>query len=173
LVVFWKQIAMREVMQPRPKMMNPQPAPSRLRREGFLETLVLGLALSVSALLVVPAILGGKNLPAQTQAPQSTNPAQQQKPATAHAEDSLIKRHRTLHTYSGLVPFAQPSAEMHGAEAPKIPPLSLELAESESLQRLFVNMNGSRACKCDTTLLCFSSQGLPEMHGPFPDPARF
>jgi hypothetical protein len=73
-----RQIAMQQVMQPRPKTMNPQPAPSRLRQQGFLKTLVLGLASLVLALLVVPAILGGKNLPAQTQAP-ATKPAQQQK----------------------------------------------------------------------------------------------
>ncbi len=79
LTVARQQIAMQQMMQPRPKTMNPQPAPSRLRRQGFLETLVLGLALSVLALLVVPAILGGKNLPAQTHAPQATKPAQQQK----------------------------------------------------------------------------------------------
>jgi hypothetical protein len=76
---------MQHVMQPRPKTMNPQPAPSRLRRQGFLETSVLGLALSVLALLVVPAILGGKNLPAQTLAPQATKPAQQQKAAAPEA----------------------------------------------------------------------------------------
>jgi hypothetical protein len=41
--------------------------------------LVRRVALSVLALLAVPAILGGKNLPAQTHAAQSTKPAQQQK----------------------------------------------------------------------------------------------
>ncbi len=75
--------------------MNPQPAPLRLRRQGLLETLVRRLALSVVALLVVPATLGGKNLPAQTHVPQPTKPAQQQeaaakpaqprRPAAAHA----------------------------------------------------------------------------------------
>jgi hypothetical protein len=67
------------MMQPRPKTMNPQPAPSYLRRQGFLETLVGGLALSVIALLAAPVILGGKNLPAQMYSPQATTPAQQQK----------------------------------------------------------------------------------------------
>jgi hypothetical protein len=77
LTVPRQQIAMTRVMRPRPKTINPQPAPSRPRRQGFLETLVLGLAPSVLALLAVPAILGGKNLPAQTHAPQVTKPAEQ------------------------------------------------------------------------------------------------
>jgi hypothetical protein len=83
---------MEYVMPPRPKTMNPQPAPSR--RQGFLETLVLGLTLSVPALLVVPAILGGKNLPAQTQAPQTTQPAQQQK---ALAKPAQPRRRAAAH----------------------------------------------------------------------------
>ena len=70
---------MQQVMQPRPKTINRQPAPSRLRRQGSLETLVFGLAFSVLVLLAVPAILGGKNLPAQTQAPQATKPASTQR----------------------------------------------------------------------------------------------
>jgi hypothetical protein len=86
LTVARQQIAMQQGMQPRPKMMNPQPGPSHLRRQGFLETLVLGLAPSVLALLVVPAILGGKNLPAQTHAPQATKPAQQRKAAANPAQ---------------------------------------------------------------------------------------
>ena len=85
------------MIHPRPKTMNPQPAPLRLRRQGFLETLVGGPALSVLALLIVPAILGGRNLPAQVHAPQSTTPAQQQQTtaqprrrAAAHARaDSM------------------------------------------------------------------------------------
>lgn len=77
---------MQQMMQPRPKTMNPQPAPSRLRRQRFLERSVLGLALSVLALLAVPAIPGGKNLPAQTHAPQATKPAQQQKAAAKPAQ---------------------------------------------------------------------------------------
>jgi hypothetical protein len=79
LTVSRQQIAMQQVMQPRPKTMNPPPASSRLRRQGSLETLVLGLAFSILALLAVPAILGGKNLPAQTQAPQATKPASTQR----------------------------------------------------------------------------------------------
>jgi hypothetical protein len=74
------------MMQPRPKTMNPQPAASRLRRQGFLETLIRGLALSVLALLIVPAILDGKNLPAQTVAPQSTMPEPQQKARAKSAQ---------------------------------------------------------------------------------------
>jgi hypothetical protein len=85
LTVGRQQIAMQQRMQPRPKTMNSQPAPSRLRRQGFLGSSVLGLALSVLALLVVPAILGGKNLPAQTHAPQAIKPAQQQKAAAPEA----------------------------------------------------------------------------------------
>jgi hypothetical protein len=77
-----KQIAIQPVIQLRPKMMNSPPAPSRLRRQVF-EMLVFGLVPSVLALLVVPAILGGKNLPAQTLAPQATKPTQQQKAAEA------------------------------------------------------------------------------------------
>jgi hypothetical protein len=71
LTVARQQIAMQQVM-PRPKTINPQPAPSRV-------------ALSVLMLLVVPAILGGKDLPAQTHAPQATKPAQQQKADTQPA----------------------------------------------------------------------------------------
>jgi hypothetical protein len=62
--------------------------PSRLRRQRSLKTRVLGLVLSVLALLVVPAILCGKNLPAQTSAPQATKPAQQQNPAARPAQPS-------------------------------------------------------------------------------------
>ena len=113
------------MMQPRTETMNPQPGASRLRRRGFLETLVrglhrfhgycipepatlsgffpqekatltkaktghinceTGLALSVLALLAVPAILGGKNLPAQTHASQSAEQAQQQKAVAKPAQ---------------------------------------------------------------------------------------
>ena len=77
------------VMQPRPTTMNPRPASSRLRRQGLIETLVFGFAPSVLALLVVPAILGGRNLPAQTRAPQTTKPTQQQK---APAEAAQVRR---------------------------------------------------------------------------------
>jgi hypothetical protein len=66
--------------------MNSRRAPSRLRRQGFLERLVHGVALSVFSLLAVPAILGGKNLSAQTYTPQSTKPAQQQKAGATPAQ---------------------------------------------------------------------------------------
>ena len=69
-----QQTAMHPLMQPWLKTMSDKPAPSHLRRQGSLLTLVLGLSLSV-----VPAILSGKNLHAQTQAPQAANPAQHQK----------------------------------------------------------------------------------------------
>lgn len=69
-----QQTAMHPLMQPWLKTMSDKPAPSHLRRQGSLVTLVLGLSLSV-----VPAILSGKNLHAQTQAPQATKPAQHQK----------------------------------------------------------------------------------------------
>jgi hypothetical protein len=71
---------MQQVIQPRPKTMNPPPAPSRQRRQGSLETLILGVTL-----LVVPAIQGGKNLLAQAHAPQATKQAQQQKTAVPEA----------------------------------------------------------------------------------------
>ena len=64
--------------------MNPRIAPSRLRRSGFLETLVLG-----PVLFVVPAILGGENLPAQIPAQQVTKPAQQQQEATKPAPEAI------------------------------------------------------------------------------------
>jgi hypothetical protein len=88
LTVARQQIAMRHVMQPRPRTMNSQPAASRLHRQGFLETLVFGLVPSVLALLVVPAILGGKNLSAQIHGPQATEPAQQQKASPESAQSS-------------------------------------------------------------------------------------
>ena len=78
-------VAMQEVMQPRSKTMISHTAPSCLCRQTFLETLLLGLA-SVLTLLVVPAILSGKNLSAQTLAPQGTKPARQQKAAAQPAE---------------------------------------------------------------------------------------
>jgi hypothetical protein len=78
-------VAMQEVMQPRSKTMISHTAPSCLCRLTFLETLILGLA-SVLTLLVVPAILSGKNLSAQTLAPQGTKPVRQQKAAAQPAE---------------------------------------------------------------------------------------
>src|SRR5215469_15717332 len=77
---------MQQMMQTRPKTMNPQPAPLRVHWRGFLEPLVRGLTLSVLALLAMPAILGGKNLPAQTHDPQSTKPALQQKAVAKRAQ---------------------------------------------------------------------------------------
>jgi len=76
----WQQIAVQQAMLRRSKTMNLQPAPSRLRRQGFPETLVLGLVPSVLALLAVSAILCGKSLSAQTN-PHGTKPAQEQNPA--------------------------------------------------------------------------------------------
>ena len=74
LAVARQQIA----MQPRSTTMNRQAALLRLRRQRFLQTLVLELMASVLALLVVPAILGATNLLAQTHAPQATKPEQRQ-----------------------------------------------------------------------------------------------
>ena len=110
-------------MQPQPKTMNPQPAPSRLRRQGFLETLVRGLALSLLELLVVPAILGGKNLPAQTHAPQSTNPAQQQEAAAEPAQP----RRRAAHARVASIEPRRPAPEAIAAPPPA-PPAPIWLA---------------------------------------------
>ena len=74
------------MMLRRPKTINSQLAPSRLRWQGFPERFTLRLALSVLALLAVPAILGEKDLPAQTHAPQTTKPVQQQKAAARPAQ---------------------------------------------------------------------------------------
>ena len=97
LTVARQQIAMRQVMQPRSKTMNPRPAFSHLRRQGFPETVVLGLALSALVLIVVPAILGGRNLPAQTHAAQAAKPAEQQ---MAAAEPARPRRHVAAHTHT-------------------------------------------------------------------------
>jgi hypothetical protein len=77
---------MQQRMQPRPNTMNSQPAHLRLRRHGFLETLVPGLAFSAFAFLVVPAILGGKHLLAQTNVTQAATSTQQQKAAARHSQ---------------------------------------------------------------------------------------
>jgi hypothetical protein len=95
--------------------MNHQPAPSRLR-QGFLETSVLGLAFSVLALLVVPPILGGKKLHAQTDAPQATKQARQQKTA---AKPNQTRRHATT-------PAASTQQE-HAPEAIAAPPPGLAI----------------------------------------------
>ena len=105
------------MMQLRSKTMNPQPAPSRLRRQGFLETLDRGLALSVLALLVVPAILGGKNLPAETDAPQSTKPAEQHKAAAKPAQP----RHRAA-VHARVVSIEPRLAPEAIAAPPPVPP---------------------------------------------------
>lgn len=84
LTVARQQIAMQRAMQRRPKTMNPQPASSHLRRQGFLETLALGLTL-----FVVPAILCGEILLAQTNSPQPTKSTQQQKAAAKSVQSGL------------------------------------------------------------------------------------
>jgi hypothetical protein len=91
------------LMQPRPKTMNPQLAPARLRRQGFLQTLVLGLALPVLALLVVPAILAETNLPAQ----QATKSAQQQEAAAKPAQP---RRRAAAHAHAASTQ-SQPAPE--------------------------------------------------------------
>jgi hypothetical protein len=83
LTVARQLIAMQEVMQTRPRAINLQTAPARLRRQGFLQTFVLGLAPSVIALLIVPAVVGGESLAAQTHTTQATKPVLQQKTAKA------------------------------------------------------------------------------------------
>jgi hypothetical protein len=97
--------------------MNLQPATSRLRR--FLETLVRGVALSVLALLAVPAIMGGKNLRAQNNAPQSANPAQQQKTVAKPAKPShRVAAHGPV---APIVPAPVPEAIAAPAPAPPAP----------------------------------------------------
>ena len=77
--------------------MNSQLAPSRLRWRGFPERFTLRLALSVLALLVMPAILGEKDLPAQTTKPvqqqkAAARPAQPRGRAPAHARAASMQR---------------------------------------------------------------------------------
>ena len=69
------------------------------------------------ALLAVSAILGGKNLPAQTDAPQSTKPAQQQKAAakTAKPRRGAAAQARVI----SVVP--RPAPEAMAAPAPAAP----------------------------------------------------
>jgi hypothetical protein len=81
-----RQMATQQAMQPRATTMNRQPVSSRLHRQGFIETLVFGVAPSVLTLSLVPAILGGKSLPAQTITSQAAKPAQQQKADTEHPQ---------------------------------------------------------------------------------------
>jgi len=107
--------------------MNPQPAPSHLRQKGFLVTLVLALALSVLALLAVPAILGGRKLPAQTPSPQATKPGQQQdaavrpaqphRRAAAHAHDAATERPTALEVIAAPPPVS-PSPNWPASQPP-------------------------------------------------------
>jgi len=85
------------MMLRRPKTINSQLAPSRLRWQGFPERFTLRLALSVLALLVMPAILGEKDLPAQTTKPvqqqkAAARPAQPRGRAPAHARAASMQR---------------------------------------------------------------------------------
>ncbi len=77
-----------------------------------MKTEVLGLALSV-----VPAILGGKNLPAQTHAPQVTETAQQQK---ADAKAAQPRRHAAAHPHAASTQ-RQPATEAIAAQLPASP----------------------------------------------------
>jgi hypothetical protein len=99
-------------MHPRLKTMSLQTISSRMHRRRFLETLVPERIISGLALLVVPAILNGRNLSAQTHAPQITIPAQQQEAvvqqrhrASAHAHADSIHREPTAEAIA-----MQPSA---------------------------------------------------------------
>jgi hypothetical protein len=71
LIVARQQIAMQQLVWPWPKSMSAKPS-SGLRRPRPFSVFVFGLSLSI-----VPAILGGKKLFAQTRPPQNTRPAQQ------------------------------------------------------------------------------------------------
>ena len=114
LSVAWQEIAVQQAMLRRSKTMKLQPAPSRLRRQAFPESLVLGLAPSVLALLVVSAILCGKNLSAQAHAPQGTTPAQQQ-------QTTAQPRHRAAaHARADSVQ-AHPASEAITAQPPALP----------------------------------------------------
>lgn len=80
--------------------------------------LIRGLALLVFALLVVPAILGGKNLPAQSP-PQSTMPQQQQK---ASARPTQPRRRAAAHARAVLIePLPAPEAIAAPPPAPPAP----------------------------------------------------
>jgi hypothetical protein len=84
LSVARQQVAIHQLMQPRPNTMSAKAAPTRLRRQGFLITLVLALAPSV-----VAATLGGENLLAQTLPSQATKPARQRSAAANPVQPSL------------------------------------------------------------------------------------
>jgi hypothetical protein len=93
--------------------MTPQPAPWRLRRQGPLKTLVIGCAPLVLALLVVPAILGGKNLPAQTHVPPATQPAQQNagEPAQPRRPAPELIAERPSASPAPISPASQPPSQ--------------------------------------------------------------
>jgi len=81
---------------------------------------IRGVALSVLALLAVPAIIGGKNLRAQTNAPQPANPAQKQKTAAKSA-----KSRRRVSAHVPVMPIEQrpaPEAIATPDPAPTAPP---------------------------------------------------
>jgi hypothetical protein len=105
-----KQIAV-QVMRSGPKTMNPQPAPSCLYRQGPLGTLILRPAFLVLALLVLTAVVGGKNLSAKTHALQATEPAQQQKTAQSrhraavHADSASTQRQPTPEAITSPTPI--------------------------------------------------------------------
>jgi hypothetical protein len=105
-------------MQPRPKTINSHQAPSRLRREGLAGALVRGLALSVLALLAVPQLLGGENLPAQSKARQSTEPVQLQKAAVKPAQP---RRRDAAHARVASTE-PRPAPEAIAAPPPPAPP---------------------------------------------------
>jgi hypothetical protein len=126
---------MQQVMQLRPKTMNPQPAPSRLRRQGFLVTLVLGLSLSVPALSVVPAILGAKNLHAQTYAPHATKPAEQKA-----AAKPTQPRHRAAAPAASTQ--HEPAPEAIAAPPPASPPPILPANQPPNRARVRWNSRG-------------------------------
>jgi hypothetical protein len=115
-----QQIPMRQVTQPRPKAMNSRPVPWRLRRQEFLETLVSRRALPVLALLLMPAILDGKNLFAQTCGQQAAKPGQQQKVVSTSAEP---RRRDAAHAASTQCPPAPETiaAPPSAAPAPILP----------------------------------------------------
>jgi len=115
-----QQIPMQQVLQPRSMMMNSPPPLVRLHRQGLSETVPLGLALSALALLVVPSILGGKILTAQTRAPQAAKPAEQQ---MAAAEPTPPQRRAAAHTHAA--PTERRPVPEAMAASPSVPPAPL------------------------------------------------
>ena len=114
---------MRQVMQQRPDM-NAQAAHSRLHRKGCFETLILGVALTILA----PLIVGGKKLAAQTDALPATGQVQQQKDNVAQPrrsagapDQAAAMQFRPAPEPIGVRPPAQPSLiwpANHAAEQP-------------------------------------------------------